>query len=80
MKLKRVAMRLREQFQDNPFKEKDLEDAIFIEVGTDPRTIRGATEKMLRLKLMEKVGDEKREFGVMPTIKYRLPPAQDECF
>ncbi len=79
IKYKRVAQRLREQFQEDQFLLKDLEDAIFKECGTDPRTVKSAIERMIRLELMEEC-DKVREFGVMPTRKFKLSPTQDEYF
>ena len=79
MKYRRVAQRLKEKFRSDKFLKTDLEDAIFVEIGTDKRTIDGATDKLIRLKLIEKVS-EPREFGVMPTEKYTLSLSQDDLF
>ncbi|MCK5609469.1 hypothetical protein KAR91_46780 [Candidatus Pacearchaeota archaeon] len=79
MKYKRVAQRLREKFNDKSFKMKDVEDAIFIECGTDPRTVKSALEKMNRLELIEEI-NKNREFGVMNTREFKLTEAQNEYF
>jgi len=79
VKYKRVAQRIREEFQSEPFNIKALEDAIFIEIGIDPRTVKKSIEIMIRLKLMEEV-DKVREFGVHPTRRFKLSPTQDEYF
>lgn len=79
MKYKRVAQRMRENFGLNEFKIEDLEDAIFIECGTDPRTVKAAINRMLRLKLILKV-EQKRIFGVESTEKYKLQEGKDEYF
>lgn len=77
VRYKRVAQRMREQFQDSEFGIQDLEDAIFIECGTDKRTVQAAIDRMLRLKLLLEV-DKVREFGVMPARKFKLSHTQDE--
>lgn len=79
MKYKRVAQRLREKFNDNSFKMKDIEDAIFEECGTDPRTVKAALERMYRLELLTEIKKD-REFGVMNTREFKLTPAQNEYF
>lgn len=79
MKYKRTAQRLREKYKDQPFTKKDLEDAIFIECGTDQRTIKAAIDRMKRLKLMEELQEE-REFGKERIEKYKLARANDEYF
>jgi hypothetical protein len=78
-KYKRVAQRLREKFKNEEFLLQELEDAIFIECGTDPRTIKAALERMQRLKLIEKVETE-REFGKPYVDKYKLPHSNNEYF
>lgn len=81
MKYKRVAQRMREQVGNEPFSKKDIEEAIFVEIGTDPRTVKGAIERMERLKLIEQVKDSMPvEFGVMREPKYQLTQAKDEYF
>ena len=77
IKYKRVAQRLREEFKDEEFKLKKLEDAIFIECGTDPRTVKAAIDRMKRLNLLIEV-DKVRIFGVMPARKFMLPHTHDE--
>lgn len=79
VKYKRTAQRLREKFRSESFELSDLEDAIFIECGTDPRTVKAAKDRMIRLKLLEVVEQEK-EFGKPYCEKYRLPPSHDEYF
>jgi hypothetical protein len=71
MKYKRVAMRLKEKFKDDNFDLKELENAIFIECGSDPRTVRVAIATMIRIGLICEVYCE-RVFGVHQTQKYRL--------
>ena len=78
-KYRRVSMRLREKFRDEPFSLRDLEDAIFLECGTDPRTVKSAILMMKRLELMVDVQPE-REFGVMPVKIFKLTPKQNEYF
>ncbi len=80
MKYKRVAQRLREKFQDKEFTLKDLENAIFVECGTDQRTVESAIDRMLRLELIHIVKEKAREFGVMRIVKYKLSPTDDEYF
>ena len=79
IRYRRTTMRLREKFREEPFSKTELEDAIFIEIGTDKRTVKSATENMLRLKLIEKVENE-REFGKPYTEKFKLPHSQNEYF
>ncbi len=79
MRFKRTTMRLREKYKEEPFSLRQLEDAIFIEIGTDPRTVKAAIERMMRMSLIEKV-DVEREFGKPYVEKYKLPHAQNEYF
>lgn len=78
-KYKRVALRLRQQFQDSEFNIKPLEEAIWQEIGVDPRTIKKSIEIMKRLKLLIEV-EQVREFGVHPARRFKLTPTQDEYF
>ena len=79
MKYKRVAQRLREKYNDKSFNLKQLEDAIFIECGTDPRTIKAALERMDRLELIKEI-NKNREFGVQNTREFILTEAKNEYF
>ena len=79
MKYKRVAQRLREKFNNGSFKMKDMENAIFIECGTDPRTVKAAIERMYRLELIEEI-KKNREFGIENIREFKLTEAQNEYF
>jgi hypothetical protein len=79
IKYKRVAQRLREKFREETFKKEDIEDAVFIECGTDKRTVERAISTMKRLKLLEET-EAIKVFGVAPSTKYKLPQTQDEYF
>ncbi len=79
IKYKRVAQRLREQFSEENFKLANIEDAIFIECGTDPRTVKAALERMLRLELIVEI-KKSREFGIPYIQEFKLPLSQNEYF
>jgi len=78
IKYKRVAQRLREKGQDS-FKIGELEDAIFIECGTDPRTVKAAIDRMIRLKLLVEI-EKPREFGIPYKREFALPQTHNEYF
>lgn len=67
----RVAARLREEYQDKPFELTALEDAIFVECGTDPRTLKVGIANMIRLKLVTEL-DKIKVFGVHPKRRFML--------
>lgn len=79
MRYKRVAQRLRERFQDKSFKIQDLEEAIFIECGTDPRTVKVGITRLIRLGLIIEI-DKVREFGVHPYRRFKLPKEKKEYY
>lgn len=64
---------MKEKFKFEPFGLRDLEDAIFVECGTDDRTVKAALEKLLRLNLIEEVIVEVDGFfGKTSTKKYKI--------
>ena len=79
IKYKRVMQRIKEQYQENEFPLKALEDAIFLECGTDPRTVKSAIDRMKRLEFI-KESEPERKFGVMQTKKFRLINSENEMF
>jgi hypothetical protein len=79
LKYRRVCQRLREKFGASTFSIKELENAIFIECGTDPRTVAAAIDRMLRMDLIIAVQEE-RQFGLKSEKKFKLTPTHDEFF
>lgn len=79
VKYKRVAQRLREKHREEAFPIKELENAIFMECGTDPRTVKAAIDRMERLELITKEKPP-AEFGVAPVVKWKLSHRKDEYF
>lgn len=80
MKYKRVAQRLREKYEDIPVSIKQIEDVIFVECGTDPRTVKSAMDRLIRLDLIELIKEENRVFGVSPISKYKVKKVYSEHF
>ena len=71
IKYKRVVQRIKEEYQYKEFPINALEDAIFLECGTDTRTVKSAIDRLIRLKYVIRTNPI-REFGIMPTKKFKL--------
>lgn len=74
MKYQRVAQRLKEKFGFEPFQFAELEKMIYMECGTDQRTVSNAVEIMIKkLSLIVEMPQETNPlFGVKKEKKYKL--------